>query len=196
MSPLPLLPFVTPQSITMCWGPSGEGIVTRKKSPNPMRYIRTRNVSGPVALVFFELFFVGFVFFGATSEPSVREGEIDREAVRIAPLDQTEPFVVASLALLARIADRTVQVLPDHVADLSTRYELSGLEKLSAPFGRRGPRDDDRRAAAHRKRAERGLVGLERFVVFLNGFDHQLGPERAVLPNPKDRMERDDVNRE
>src|SRR6476469_325991 len=46
MSPLPVFPRVTPQSMTICRGPSAEGTVTRKKSPKPTRYIRTRSCFG------------------------------------------------------------------------------------------------------------------------------------------------------
>src|SRR5258706_3804743 len=43
-------PACTPQSIRMCWGPAPAfvGTVRRKKSPKPIRYIRTR--SPPFAL--------------------------------------------------------------------------------------------------------------------------------------------------
>ncbi len=36
----------TPQSIRMCLGPVPVGTVTRKKSPKPTRYIRTRRPAG------------------------------------------------------------------------------------------------------------------------------------------------------
>src|SRR5678815_1282135 len=46
ISPLPVLPLVTPQSIRMCFGPVFDGTVTRKKSPKPTRYIRIRRLLG------------------------------------------------------------------------------------------------------------------------------------------------------
>src|SRR5258708_38235875 len=36
----------TPQSIRMCLGPASVGTVTKKKSPKPTRYIRTRRPAG------------------------------------------------------------------------------------------------------------------------------------------------------
>src|SRR5215510_2227554 len=41
MSPVPDVPLNTPQSMRMCWSPFDVGTMTRKKSPNPTRYIRT-----------------------------------------------------------------------------------------------------------------------------------------------------------
>src|SRR6185503_12593836 len=108
MSPLPVLPRVTPQSITMCCGPFADGTVTRKKSPNPTRYMRIRSSCLPGLPVFFALGFfavlaatvlrglVGFavrlVALVAMSEPPVRHREVDLEAVFVGALDETEPL--------------------------------------------------------------------------------------------------------
>src|SRR3954471_8173793 len=46
-SMLPMLAAWTPQSIRMWAGPSLPGTVSRKKSPKPMRYMRTRIPSLP-----------------------------------------------------------------------------------------------------------------------------------------------------
>src|SRR5579872_1006097 len=44
---LPMLAAWTPQSIRICAGPLLPGTVSRKKSPNPTRYIRTRMPLAP-----------------------------------------------------------------------------------------------------------------------------------------------------
>src|SRR5262249_46908997 len=41
---VPMFPACTPQSIRMCAGPVEVGTVTRKKSPKPIRYMRTRSI--------------------------------------------------------------------------------------------------------------------------------------------------------
>src|SRR5262249_36436404 len=114
ISPLPVLPFVTPQSIRMCCEPSADGTVTRKKSPKPTRYMRIRSspsgFAKPLALGLAFVFAVGFVFRGiavfaftfagafAISEPPVGEREIDHEAILAGALDEAEPLVGRALA--------------------------------------------------------------------------------------------------
>src|SRR5689334_21635776 len=50
MSPVWLVPLNTPQSTTMCSGaPFSSSRLTRKKSPKPTRYIRTRTPASPAA---------------------------------------------------------------------------------------------------------------------------------------------------
>src|SRR5215204_464703 len=46
---VPMLPAWTPQSMRMCCGPAFVGTVRRKKSPKPIRYMRTRRT--PPALL-------------------------------------------------------------------------------------------------------------------------------------------------
>src|SRR5262249_1025923 len=76
-SMVPMFPAWTPQSIRMCWSPAFlVGTETKKKSPKPTRYMRTRNLPLPLALAvflvdflagFFAAFFAAFfvVFFAA-----------------------------------------------------------------------------------------------------------------------------------
>src|SRR5262249_34282862 len=122
MSPLPVFPFVTPQSIRMCCGPSGDGTVTRKKSPKPTRYMRTRNSPPSPApslpLPLDVVFVLAFSFAVAILDPAVRNREVDREPIVPRPLDEAEPLVGRALAHLARCSGSAADVLADRVADV------------------------------------------------------------------------------
>src|SRR5882724_8644088 len=102
MSPFFVLPGVTPQSMTMCCGPSSVGTVMRKKSPKPTRYIRIR--SSP---------FFALLSFVAMSDASVQHREVDLEAAPVARVGEAEVLTEAPLALLALAA----KVLRDHVTN-------------------------------------------------------------------------------
>src|SRR5882762_2442077 len=103
MSPLPVVPVVTPQSMSTCCGPSADGTVRRKKSPNPIRYMRTR--SSP------RCWPLGVRLRRAISQPSVDHREVDLEPVGIAALDEPNPLRIAALALFARLALGAVEPL-------------------------------------------------------------------------------------
>src|SRR4051812_43082884 len=118
MSPLPVLPRVTPQSMRICCGPSFDGMVTRKKSPKPTRYIRIRSsaASMPAAAPLVR----------SMSEAPVRDGEVDLKPVRIVALHEAEALVVAALPRLTGRARLPVEALGDDVPQDAVVEVLAG----------------------------------------------------------------------
>src|SRR5262245_18826558 len=201
MSPLPLLPRVTPQSTRMCLGPSDEGRVTRKKSPKPTRYMRTRSDVGALLLGFdagLEGVLVLPARFGAAfllllvlamSVPSVGESEVDLEPARIAPFDEAETLEVASLASLTLFAEAAVQVFGDDVADVAKLRALL-VSFLLADFGNGRLGDDQDGATANGERAQAFLSRVEEGGALLQSFDDHVGSQAAVLVDPENRVKR------
>src|SRR5579863_6145431 len=167
ISPLPVVPLVTPQSMSRCCGPVGDGTVRRKKSPNPTRYMRTRSgSSAPVVL--------------AMSQPPVEHREVDLEAARVVAGKQSEPLRITLLALLAQLPLGAVQMLADDVADGSSRRRI-----LLLIHG--WPRDDHRRSAAQRKAPH--TVPVEVDIAPLHELHHHVGPQAAVGIDAEDGVE-------
>src|SRR6266545_3815317 len=146
-SPVPVVPLNTPQSMRMYFSPAAVGTVTRKKSPKPTRYMRTLR---PLALA--GAFFVDVFFFlpALISEASVQHVEVELEAFRVVSLVQS--FAQAEVAL-ARFAALVIEAFGDQIAD----WGGSIFPALERRLG-----NQQRRAAAHRKRPHARPLGIER----------------------------------
>src|SRR5262245_39642425 len=164
MSPFFVAPGVTPQSIRMCCGPSSAGTVTRKKSPKPTRYIRTRN----------SLFLCLGV---AISDPSMHHREVHLKAVPALGVGEAE--VLAEVALVIRAL--AAEMPGDDVTDL-------GLVALRAWFPGDRLADDQRRTAAHRERPERWRGVIEPRLDRLHGLDDHVGAQAPVRIDAEDRV--------
>src|SRR5262249_2196734 len=157
----------------------------RKKSPKPMRYMRTR--SAPVAgrappgaraarrafdgrgdgravadVVFFERLRV------AMSDPLMEEAEVDLEVSRVVgvAVQQTQCLIGIALTLSTPPPVRPDERLLDGVADL-------GLARVSVEIHHRR-RDDEGHAPTHREGAEVRRVGVEELLLRLHELDHHV----------------------
>src|SRR6185503_8138082 len=140
MSPFFVLPGVAPQSIRMCSGPSSVGTVTRKKSPNPTRYIRIRRSPCffPPPLI---------------SRTSMHEREVHLERVRIPPAREAEALAKAALVGPALVAEMS----RDDIAHLRFVAPRLPLPADRFPHDQRDP-------AAKRKAAQPPARSVERRV--------------------------------
>src|SRR6185312_1537069 len=110
MSPLPVVPLTTPQSMRMCSCLAPCGIERRKQSPKPTRYIRTRM---PASSPWVPAFLVVMI-----SEPSVDEAEVDAQRVlpRRRRVEEAHLLGVGELPLLPCLAVLAVPALRDDEA--------------------------------------------------------------------------------